>query len=715
MTPPLPRFLAALAAPLLLAGAFANAAPVRTEHVEAELIAERIAAAPGKPATVGLRLRMDEHWHTYWKNPGDSGLPTKIQWKLPEGWTAGPIAWPHPEGQRVGPLMNYGYSDEAVLLSELTPPAGARPGPVTITGDASWLVCKDICIPEKATLALAFAVAEGEPPADAAHASLFAKARARLPATLAGWTTQSAIAGNTLAIRYMPPAGTVAPAKIAFFPYRENFVDHPAPQTLVRDGGGFRLEMKLAEPVAKDVREVAGVLVAESAWPGAGNRRSVEIAAPVVAALPPAQPPIAPAGNEAGASLALALVFALAGGLLLNLMPCVFPVLGIKVMGFVRHAHGDARALWIQGAVFSAGVLLSFLVLAGLLLALRAGGTELGWGFQMQSPAFVTLLAALFLLMALNLFGVFEWGGFAQSMTSSVSAEGRYADAFLAGVLATVVATPCTAPFMGAAVGFTLAQPAAISLAIFAMLGVGMALPVLALSFFPAALKKLPKPGPWMETFKQVMAFPLFATVIWLAWVLGAQAGNDAVLALLAGLLVLAIGAWIHGRWARSEGMARFVFAGLFAAAGLWLAWPGTVTAPNEARAALPRPGEIAWQPWSPERLAELRAAGTPVFVDFTAAWCVTCQVNKRVALNRDEVVKALAERGVVALKADWTNNDPRITEALAELGRNALPVYALYAPGQAQPTLLPEVLTASLVVNEISKLPAARTAANAN
>jgi thiol:disulfide interchange protein/DsbC/DsbD-like thiol-disulfide interchange protein len=716
MTHPLPRHRIVLAAALLLAGAFAiaaHAAPVRTEHVEAELIAERTAASPGKPATVGLRLRMDEHWHTYWKNPGDSGLPTKIQWQLPEGWTAGPIAWPHPEAQRVGPMLNYGYSDEAVLLSDLTPPAGARPGPVAITANASWLVCKDICIPEKATLTLAFAVAEGDPPPEGVQAALFAKARAKLPATLAGWTAESAIAGNRLTLRYMPPPGTVAPEKVAYFPYRENFIDHPAPQVLARDGGGFRLEMQLVEPVAQDVRNFSGVLVAGSAWPGAANRKSVEIAGPVVAALPPVQAPIAPAGNEAGSSLALALVFALAGGLLLNLMPCVFPVLGIKVMGFVRHAHGDARALWMQGAVFSAGVLLSFLALAGLLLALRAGGTELGWGFQLQSPAFVTLLAALFFLMALNLFGVFEWGGFAQSMTSNLSAKGRYADAFLAGVLATLVATPCTAPFMGAAVGFTLAQPAAVSLAVFAMLGAGMALPVLALSFFPAALRKLPKPGPWMETFKQVLAFPLFATVIWLAWVLGAQVGNDAVLALLGGLLVLAIGAWIYGRWAHSESLARLAFAALFAVAGLWLAWPGPASAPGEARAATAKPGEIAWQPWSPEKLAELRAAGTPVFVDFTAAWCVTCQVNKRVALNREEVVRILADRGVVSLKADWTNHDPRITAALAELGRNALPVYALYAPGQAQPKLLPEVLTASLVVEEISRLPAARTAAN--
>jgi thiol:disulfide interchange protein DsbD len=711
----LPSLAAALAGTCLALAAAVHAAPVRTERVQAELHAERVAAVAGKPAAVGLRLRMDEHWHTYWRNPGDSGLPTKIRWTLPEGWSAGPIQWPHPEAQRVGPLMNYGYSGEVMLLSELTPPAGARPGPVTLKADADWLVCREICIPEKATLTLAFAVAEGEPGPDSGNADLFAKARARLPATPGGWTAESTLSGTRLTLRVMPPAGATAPSKVSYFPHRENFVDHPAPQSLVRDGNGFRLDVKLAEPVAPGIRDASGVLVTDGAWPGLAGRKAVELSLPIVTALPALATPVAAPAGETGESLALALAFALAGGLLLNLMPCVFPVLGIKVMGFLRHAHGDPRVLWMQGAVFAAGVLLSFLVLAGLLLALRAGGSELGWGFQLQSPAFVTMLAALFFVMALNLFGVFEWGGFAQSMTSNLSATGRYADAFLSGVLATVVATPCTAPFMGAAVGFTLAQPAPVSLAVFAMLGVGMAAPVLALSFFPQALRRLPKPGPWMETFKQLMAFPLFATVIWLAWVLGAQAGNDAVLSLLGGLLVLGIGAWIYGRWARSESLARFVFAALFAAAGLWLAWPGTAIAPGEARAATVKPGDIDWQPWSPEKLAELRAAGTPVFVDFTAAWCVTCQVNKRVALNRDEVVKAMAARGVVALKADWTNHDPRISAAQAELGRNAVPVYAIYAPGQAQPKLLPEVLTASLVVDEISKLPAGKPAATVN
>ncbi len=700
--------LLALAAAALVPSALALPV-VKTEHVEARLVSERAAAVPGKPLAVGLKLAMAEHWHTYWKNPGDSGLPTRIQWTLPEGWTAGPIQWPHPKHLPVGPLMNYGYEDEVLLVSELTPPANAAPGPVQLRAAARWLVCKEVCIPEQGELDLALAVAAAEPPADPRWEKDFARARAALPAQAQGWGFTAGISGNRLTVRLMPPEGTLAPAKVAFFPERENFVEHAAPQALSRDGRGLRIEMKLMEPVPADAGTLAGVLVAERGWPGLADRRAIAVAGPVGAALPAPEAPVG-GGGELGASVLAALAFALAGGVLLNLMPCVFPVLGIKVMGFVEHAHGEARALRAQGAVFAAGVLVSFLALAGVMLALRAGGVQLGWGFQLQSPAFVTLVAALFFVLALNLSGVFEWGAFAQSMTSELSAKGRYADAFLAGVLATVVATPCTAPFMGAAVGFTLAQPAAVALLVFAALGVGMAAPVFLLSFFPALLRKLPKPGAWMETFRQLMAFPLYATVAWLAWVLGAQAGNDAVLALLAGLVAIAIAAWIHGRWAHSPGAWRHAFTALFAALGLWLAWPGAAT-PGPAALAAPKAGELPWQEWSPEKVAALSADGRPVFVDFTAAWCVTCQVNKRVALNNAGVVKAFAERGVVPLKADWTNHDPRITGTLAALGRNAVPVYALYAPGQGAPRLLPEVLTPSLVIEELSRLPAAKPA----
>jgi thiol:disulfide interchange protein DsbD len=305
---------------------------------------------------------------------------------------------------------------------------------------------------------------------------------------------------------------------------------------------------------------------------------------------------------------------------------------------------------------------------------------------------------------------VFEWGAFAQSMTSELSARGRYADAFLGGVLASVVATPCTAPFMGAAVGFTLGQSTTLALAVFAAMGVGMAIPVLFLAHFPAALRRFPRPGPWMETFKQALAFPLYATVAWLAWVLGSQSGNDAVLALLAGLVLVAMGAWMYGRFEHSPGPWRAAVALILAAAGVAVAWP-TSQPPAQAGALATREGELPWQEWSPEKVGELTSRGQAVFVDFTAAWCVTCQVNKRVALNNERVVKAFGERSVVPLRADWTRHDPRITATLSALGRNAIPVYALYVPGEGEPRLLPEVLTPGIVLEEISRLPPTRPA----
>jgi thiol:disulfide interchange protein DsbD len=393
-------------------------------------------------------------------------------------------------------------------------------------------------------------------------------------------------------------------------------------------------------------------------------------------------------------------------------MPCVFPVLGIKVMGFVEHAHGEPRAMRLQGVMFTIGVIASFVALAAIMLSLRAAGTQLGWGFQLQSPPVVVLLAALFFVLALNLSGVFEWGAFAQSLTSNLSAKGRYADALLSGVLASVVATPCTAPFMGAAVGFTLTQDAASALLVFLVLGLGMALPVLALSMFPRLLRALPRPGPWMETFKQVLAFPLYATVAWLAWILGALGGNDAIFALLAGLVLVAMGAWFYGRWAHAGGIWQPAIAVMLAVVGIVIAWPASLAPQETSSAAAPKAGELAWQPWSPEEVRRITESGKPVFVDFTAAWCVTCQVNKRVALNNTEVVKAFAAHDLTPLKADWTRRDPRITAELATLGRNAIPVYAIYLPGSDAPRLLPEVLTPSIVLEEVSRLPASRATA---
>lgn len=692
-------------------GAPAFAAPVvKTEHVEAELVTEKNSAQPGKPATVGLKLRMAEHWHTYWKNPGDSGLPTRIQWVLPEGWKAGEIQWPYPKRLPIGPLMNYGYEDEVVLLTELTPPNDAVPGDYPVKAKAEWLVCKDVCIPEKGELDMVLAVAATEPAMNTRFQAHIERSRNMQPIAAAGWKFDAALQGAALVLRLTPPAGAAAPRSIVFFPDKELLIEPAAPQKITRDGSGVRIEMKLADPPPTGLKSISGVAVSESGWPNSG-RKAIEFDAPIAASLGAAAAGTTAAGefpssDGVGGSALVALAFALIGGILLNLMPCVFPVLGIKVMSFVEHAHGEARLMRLQGWVFAAGVLASFLVLAGLMLALRAGGTQLGWGFQLQSPVVVVLLATLFMLLALNLSGVFEWGAFAQSLTSNVSARGRYADAFIGGVLASVVATPCTAPFMGAAVGFTLTQPAPLALAVFGALGVGMALPIVLLAHFPGLLKRLPRSGSWMETFKQVLAFPLFATVAWLTWVLGAQSGNDAILGLLAGLVLVAMGAWLYGRGAGAPNSWRLVIAAFLAVAGLALAWPGPASRAAEGTTAA-REGGLAWQEWSPEKVAALTAQGRVVFVDFTAAWCVTCQVNKRVALHNSAVVKEFGVRGVVPLKADWTRQDPRITAALAELGRNAVPVYALYLPGGSAPRLLPEVLTPSLVLAELGRLPA--------
>jgi len=699
---------------LACAGPALSAPLAKTENVEAELVTDRDSAQPGKPATVGLKLRMADQWHTYWKNPGDSGLPTRIQWVLPEGWKAGEIQWPYPRKLPVGPLMNYGYEDEVVLLSEITPPAAARPGAYPVKAKAEWLVCKDVCIPEKGELDISMKVAAGEPAVNPRFQAHIERARAQLPAEAHGWKFQSALQGGNLVVKLVPPVGGSVPAQVAFFPEKEQLIEPAAPQKVTRDGNGVRIEMKLADPPPTGMQLVKGVAVSDSGWPGI-PRKAIEVEAPMSSTMATAPVGATNSGaggssGEIGGSTLTALFFALLGGMLLNLMPCVFPVLGIKVLGFVEHAHGEPRALGMQGLMYFVGTVLSFLVLAGIMLALRAGGTQLGWGFQLQSPAVVSMLAALFFVLALNLSGVFEWGAFAQTLTANLSARGRYADAFLSGVVASVVATPCTAPFMGAAVGFTLTQSAGLALAIFATLGIGMALPVLVLSHFPALMKKLPRPGAWMETLKQVLAFPLFATVAWLTWVLGAQAGNDAILALLGGLVLIAMGAWMFGKWEHAAAPWRAAVAAILAVSGLVVAWPGPTSLPptSTAQAA---PGELAWEDWSPEKVASYTSQGRAVFVDFTAAWCVTCQVNKRVALHNDAVVREFGVRGVVALRADWTRQDPRITATLASLGRNAVPVYALYLPGESSPRLLPEVLTPSVVLTDLAHVPAGKPA----
>jgi thiol:disulfide interchange protein DsbD len=694
------------------------AAPVRTDHVEAELVAERTSLVPGAPSTVALRLKIENGWHTYWKNPGDSGLATTLAWKAPAGYRVGDIEWPAPRALPVGPLVNHGYEGDVLHLVAVTPPIDAKPGTeATLTARADWLVCKETCIPDGADLALTLPIA-ATAPSDPTWGPRIAEARESLPRPLAGWRIDARGDGARIAMTLAPPPGAVAPDALHFFPDAEARIEPSGAQTLERaDSGAYVLTLPVSSQYKGEFKRVTGVLTAAnglSSGPGTVKAASIDVplVGAVVAGPKPKQDAIPALNVDAGVAraaatrmtLVAALALAFCGGLVLNLMPCVFPVLSMKALALAAPGHHDTSRMRASGLAFGAGVVATFVALALVLLVLRGAGEQIGWGFQLQSPAVVTALAVLFFVLALNLSGVFEFGA---PWTGTGPALGHpHADAFLSGVLAVVIASPCTAPFMGAALGYALTEPAAVTLAVFVALGVGMAVPFALLSWFPGWRRALPRPGAWMLRLKQLLAFPLYATVAWLAWVLGAQVDNDAVMRLLVTLVVVAFALWAWRAY-RGGGSGAFGAAALAALLGAALvAWPllrndSAAGATTTARRAAT---DTAWQPWSPERVADLTRRGTPVFVDFTAAWCVTCQVNKRLVLNDSTVRDAFARRRVELVRADWTRRDPAITRALAALGRNGVPVYVLYRPGR-EPLLLPEVLSKGLVVDALAAI----------
>src|SRR6202171_3639353 len=521
-----------------------DAAPVRTAHVEAELVAEQGALIPRRPTTVALRLVMERGWHTYWQNAGDSGLPTTLAWKLPDGLKAGPIQWPAPRALPVGPLVNYGYDGEVLLLSEIaTVPDFLSGKTVTLSARADWLVCKEICIPEGADLSLTLPVI-----ADAAQSTrdprwidAIAKARTSLPRPANEWNVPATGRGSTVELHLAPAPGQDRAPSIAgshFFPYVEGQIEASGVQSLTHQRTDWSMSLPVASQRVGEFRRVAGVLV----WGDASARRGLAtgvplagtvvagstaptLTAPALKLTPPAS------GADTTLSLGTAIFFALVGGLLLNLMPCVFPVLSLKVLGFATHRENNA-AMRHHGLAFGAGVMVSFWLLAGVLIGLRAAGAQLGWGFQLQSPAMIAALAVLFFVLELNLSGVFEVRQFVPSSLATCNAKNPLLNDALSGALAVVVASPCSAPFMGAALGYALAGPMLSTWIVFTVLAIGMALPYVLLAYFPAWRKRLPKPGAWMLRLKQLLAFPLYATVLWLAWVLGPQLDNDAVLRL---------------------------------------------------------------------------------------------------------------------------------------------------------------------------------------
>jgi thiol:disulfide interchange protein DsbD len=691
----------------LALSAAVGAAPVRTAHVEAELVPAQTALVPGSPTTVALRLKMDRGWHTYWRNPGDSGLPTTSAWTLPSGLSAGSIEWPAPRALPVGPLVNYGYEDEVFLLTEITAAPSFAGSTANIAARADWLVCKEICIPEGADLVLSLPVALTAMP-DPRWGATIASVRAALPRPLENWTVSAIGRGQQVALSMHPGSGAADLGTVHFFPYAEGKIEASGKQTLAQEGAALTLTLPVASQLVGEFKRVAGILTSSK---GFGGRDAVAIDVPlegtvVAGASSPTANAAVPvlsvvADSTSRISLWLALLFALAGGVLLNLMPCVFPVLSLKVLGFASHGGGTA-GMRAHGLAFAGGVVASFVALAGLLIALRAAGQQLGWGFQLQSPAIIVGLAVLFFVLALNLSGVFEVGQLLPSAASTWAARNAYANDVLSGMLAVVVASPCSAPFMGAALGYALAEDHVSTLAIFTALGAGMALPYLLLAFFPAWRSKLPKPGPWMQRLRQVLAFPLYGTVIWLAWVLSIQLDNDAVARLLAALLLIAFALWAW-QTMRTGGTRRWgvaALAGLVAAVAV--GWPVAVAVATDAGAPKAVAAEKGpWQDFTPQRLRQLTDAGRTVFVDFTAAWCVTCQVNK-LALNSDTVQQAFTQHNVALLRADWTRRDPVIGQALAALGRNGIPVYVLYRPGR-EPLLLPEVLQKSTITDALA------------
>ncbi len=705
------RLLAAAAAAFaLLVPAAAQAEPVDTGHLVAELVPQEQGAVPGSTVYVALRQQIDAGWHTYWRNPGDSGQATRITWTLPEGWQAGEIVWPTPTRLPIGPLLNYGYAGEVLLPVPIQIPATAKPGStVTLKAEAAFLVCEEICIPEDASLTLDLPIVAGPPKADATWGERIAQTLAAAPKS-AGLKGAYAVDGATLKLTIVG-----APLKgrdlsgAYFFAFEPTLVEHAKPQPVAYGPEGVTLTLPggYAVTAGQVPGTVAGVLaVGDDAW----EVSAVAGPAPAGATGKGGGGHGDVGGGTAGLGLPLALLFAFLGGLILNLMPCVFPVLSMKAAALASHAH-DTKAARAQGIAYLLGVLATFLALAGLLMALKAGGEAIGWGFQLQSPIMVGALALIMLLVALNLSGVFEAGTSLQGAGSDLASRGGLAGSFLTGVLAVVVAAPCTAPFMASAMGYALTQSAWVSLPVFAALGLGLAAPFLLLSFAPALLRRMPRPGPWMDTLRRALAFPMYAAVAWLVWVLAQQTGPAGLAYALAGGVLAAFAAWLWGR-AQSHPPAPIVkaLAALLAVGAIALTGLLALEKPPSAGAAASgATAEVPYEAWSPERVAELRAEGRPVFVNFTAAWCVTCQVNERTSLGAKTVADALSRNNAVYLKGDWTNRDGAIAAALAEHGRAGVPLYLVYGADGAEPVILPQLLTEGLVAEALDKAAASK------
>lgn len=703
-----------IALPAAMVGQVFQEGPVDTDQAIVELVSEIAVIRPGQTFDVALRVKLDPHWHVYWKNPGDAGLAPRIEWELPEGFVAGELEFPVPERIVTPPdFISYGYEGEVFFLVQVTAPADLAVGQtLALNAKANWLICESMCIPGNADLSLKLPVTEtGESLVPSPWADALATARKELPRLLEEASVSFEVLAKTVtaSIDWAGFEG-IETEGLYFYVEAEGLVNSAAKQNFALSGSSLIVSMEKSEWFEGEVDQLKGILVNASGFAAAGGVHAVVVDS---ASIPKGGDPKLGVG-AAGASLTFlkALVFAFAGGVILNLMPCVFPVLSIKILGFVQQSGDDDKKILKHGLAFAGGVLVSFWALAGVLIALRAGGESLGWGFQLQSPYFVGVLLLVMFLFGLSLMGVFEFGTSAISLAGKVKGNG-FISSFSSGILATAVATPCTGPFMGPALGFALTLSAFQSLTVFTFLALGMAAPYLILSSFPKLIERLPRPGAWMETFKQVMSFPMFATCIWLIWLMGAHVGMDGLIEVLGGLLIVSIGAWVYGRWAtpiKIVGTRRMatLIALVIASFGVWMLMPS-----EEATSAVASEGSggpdkygVTWEEFSPEVVAAARAEGKPVFIDFTAKWCLTCKANKAVIFASDEVKRRFDELGVVMVRGDWTKRNPVITKALESFGRSGVPLYVLYdGEPSSSPQLLPELLNPGIVLNALDKI----------
>ncbi len=693
-----------LAAALMLTNLHALAAATspdrsRTEQVEVRLLSEVAALAPGQTVYVALEQKIIPHWHTYWKNPGDSGTSTSIEWKLPAGATATDIIWPAPSRFAIGPITNYGYADQVVLLAKLTVPATQAVGSrLPLEAKASWLVCEESCIPQEATLRLELPVA-AQATVNNESKQLIDAALKKIP-TAVTWPAVYDRQDGKLIARITLPSNTTEfnGREGKFYPADWGTIAHNAAQIFRLQGNVLTIDLAPGETPPADGAVVRGVITLEGK--SGAIEHAFELGATAVTATGQAAPQ-PPSVDDDALTLWRALLLAFAGGIVLNLMPCVFPVLSIKALGLLKHSDLSAAQKRAQGLVYTLGVLASFSLLALVLIVIKSLGAQVGWGFQFQSPYFVLGVAYLIFVVGLSLSGVFALGGGA-NLGAGLASKPGYSGSFFTGVLATIVATPCTAPFMGAALGFALTQPSLVLWLVFLSLGLGLALPYLLVSAWPALHALLPRPGLWMERLKQALAFPMYGAAAWLVWVLAQQAGVNAVPLALGGMIVLAMIAWLFDSTRTSTGTARLLANGTVLAGVLaTVAFSFSAVSMVGASAALAKQvaGKQDWQAYSPALLADLRRDGKPVFINLTAAWCITCLVNERVALSQTSFTDLLQKEGITYLKGDWTNQDPDISALLKQYGRSGVPLYLFYPSGAgSKAVVLPQILTHDIV-----------------